>query len=1062
MPIQSSFPKVADQILTLNKNVVDFLTKINAITTSTDPTVNVQLYDEKGILRNFALPTISSLKSEIARLNNNVNSLYNIDTTGSLVQTSPGTFKKVVAVDLNREPATLNSVGSVTSFVTQNNWFFDSMINPMIAVEIDLTGQIEDSVRRVQTRRYIVNFEKDATGTLTANGQSALNSFNNNYRGNSTISITDFETWHKTTPGVMNSLNPQIDDQIFELEPNSLLYQGEFSVLKVQEDRLNRKLWYVLDTIQYVNLLTGQVNRLEIGSELIINVAKSTTKYKIVEISTTETNPKVRVERVEGMDPIPVGTGTLKIYSDIISNKKVRVSIGYDERNVIFAKAIDNDSHLLSRDWSKGTGFWSNDLRLNSTTSDNGTTMEQFYVDFVYDYGTVIKDMVAKKIPNTLGGTPTAPTLTSSNFKVVQINKHLTDSPDSNLIKQKFNYQQTLKSEIEQIQQAILDKNKKAKVEKFKSDSAKKQAMQEIETLTKKRDSKSKLLGTVTQEILDLSKNPSSNATPKFSIRGFWTIPDPTIVKGSKSQEIVQFRVQYRYLSKDGKESPVQTYSIDNTQTTGAFSNWTDYKTDAKRRVFDSATGIYSWEVQDVSNADVPNINQLNIPIQPNEQVQIRIKSISEVGWPDSPIESDWSSILTIDFPAELNNVLNENETILSAANKEDLKTSIDAELAAKGLDEHLSDTVVLNNKYYHHDSSSILSGFKDANGVAIDLFDYLKSLQDRIKSLEEKITRAKGELKISILRNNVEYEVSNGSETQFVVECEDYLDQYKETGVETGRVYANNIYVIKDFVVKINNKSVDSPLGLLSNRTYTGNTDVYNPSVPQVFWVNGNDELITSDKTGSTKTQIDNQFIWSVNYDSVTTNSSNKLSENISNIFDNVGYNSVTSVLGTTEFNLGYSESTILSFQGNNKSILDGSKWIDPVSSISSTTKLLTTIHPSVPNLQNIVETNAEKVHTIGAGDSNSIVVPLNIYFKMNALDNTQTGLNYKYINLNNQTQTVKHIKKVKFFLENEAQNKPFKFSIKFIINRNKVISKKIDNYTTPYIVKNDLNTDV
>lgn len=1062
MPIQSSFPKVADQVISYNKNVIDILTKINTITTSTDSSVSIQIYDEKGTLRSFSLPTINALKADIDRLNNNINSLYNIDTTGSLVQTSPNTFKRVIAVDLNKEPNSIAGLGAISTFKATNNWFFDSMVNPMLSIELDLSGQIEDNVRKIQSRRYIVNFDKDTVGNLTANGQSALNSFNNLYRGNSTISITDFETWYKTTPGVSQGSNPKIDDQIFDLEPNELEYQGEYNVIKIQEDRLNRKLWYLLDTLEYVNMSTGLTEKLNIGNELIINVAKSTTRYKIIEISTTDVSPKIRVERVEGMDAIPVGTGTLKIYSPIVSNKKVMISVGYDERNVVFVKPINDDSHLLARNWSSGTGFWTNDLRLSSTTTDNGTTMEQFYVDFVYDYGTVIKDMVNKKIPNVLGGTPLAPTLNLDNFKVTQINKHLTDTPDSNLIKQKHNYQQTLKSEIQQIQQAILDKNKKAKVEKFKSESAKKQALLEIDELSKKRESKSKLLGSVTQEILDISKNPLSKTQPKFNARGFWTIPDPVIVKGSKSQEIVQFIVQYRYLSKDGKEAPVDTFNVDNTQTTAAFSNWNEYKTDAKKRIFDPATQQYSWQVQDVTNAEMPNINQLDIAIQPNEKIELRIKSLSEVGWPESSVESNWSDILTIEFPDELNNVLNENDTIVKEATKEDLKNSMQFELAAKGLDEHLSDTVILNNKSYHHDSTKILSGFKDSNGVALDLFEYLKALEDRIKGLEEKIKRAKGELQVTILRNNQEFIVSSGSETTFIIECEDYLEPYKATGIETGRVYTNQIYVIKDFVVKLKNISIDSPLGLLSSRTYTsGNTDVYNSAAPQVFWVNTNDELITSDVTGQTKTQINNQYIWSVNYDSVTSTSVNKIGDNIGNSFNTTNSNSVTNILGSTEFNLGYGESTLLSFIGNNKSILDNSKWIDAASSVSSTTKLLTTIHPVVQNLENIIETNSDKIHNVASGESNSIILPINIYFKMNALDSSQSGLNYQYINLNSSKQTIKHIKKVKFFLENESENRAFSFGIKFVMNRNKVISKKPEVITIPYITRNDLRSE-
>ena len=1058
MPIQSSFPKVADQVLSFNKNVIDILTKINSITTSTDSSVSLQIYDEKGILRSFSLPTINALKADIDRLNNNINSLYNIDTTGSLVQTSANTFKKVISVDLNKEPSPVGFLGSINTFKATNNWFFDSMVNPMLSIELDLSGQIEDNVRKIQSRRYIISFDKDTTGNLTANGQSALNSFNNLYRGNSTISISDLETWHKTTPGVAQGSNPKIDEQVFDLEPNELLYNGKFNVIKIQEDRLNRKLWYLLDTLEYVNISTGLTEKLNTGSELIINMPKSSTRYSIIEISTTDAYPKIRVERIEGMDPIPVGEGMLKIYSPIISNKKVMISVGYDERNVVFVKPISDDSHLLARDWSSGTGFWTNDLRLSSTTTDNGTTMEQFYVDFVYDYGTVIKDMVSKKIPNVLGGTPVSPTLNIDNFKVTQINKHLTDTPDSNLIKQKHNYQQTLKSEIQQIQQAILDKNKKAKVEKFKSESLKKQALLEIDELGKKRESKSKLLSSVTQEILDISKNPLSKTQPKFSARGFWTIPDPVIVKGSKSQEIVQFIVQYRYLSKDGKEAPVDTFNVDNTQTTAAFSNWNEYKTDSKKRIFDPATQQYSWQVQDVTNAEMPNINQLDISIQPNEKIELRIRSLSEVGWPESPVESNWSDILTIEFPDELNNVLNENDTIVKEATKEDLKNSMQFELAAKGLDEHLSDTIILNNKSYHHDSSRILSGFKDTNGVALDLFEYLKALEDRIKGLEEKIKRAKGELQVAILRNNQEFIVSNGSESTFIIECEDYLDPYKSTGIETGRVYTNQIYAIKDFIVKLKNVSIDSPLGLLSSRSYSNNSDVYNPAAPQIFWVNTKDELITSDVTGQTKTQINNQYIWSVNYDSVTSTSVNKIADNIGNSFNSTNSNSITNTLGSTEFNLGYSESTLLSFIGNNKSILDNSKWIDTVSSVSSTTKLLTSIHPVVQNLENIIETNSDKIYSITSGDNNAIVIPINIYFKMNALDSSQNGLNYQYINLNNSNQTVKHIKKIKFFLENESENRAFVFSIKFIINRNKVIARKPDVNTTPYITRNHL----
>lgn len=1048
MPIQSSFPTVAEQVLTFNKNLVEILSKISSLTSTQDSSVSVQVYDEQGVLTTYSLPSFSFLKSEIDRLNNNINSLYSIDAPGSLIQpSSQNKFKKIITVDLNKEPNSIQQLNNVTSFRSTKNWFFDGLLNPMLWISIDLTGKIENNVRKCLNRRYIVDFAKDQAGNYTPLGQSALNSFNELFRGKTDINLDEFERWHKATPGVVEPNNPNFDEQVFDLDPNDLLYDGQFSVLRMEEDRINRKLWYVMDTLDYLVTGTNDIKQLSIDDEVIINTDITNSRYKVVEVSTAESAFRVRFERVEGLDPIPVGIGVLKIYSPVIYTKTLKISIGYNERNVVFIKPLNTDNYLLAKNWSLGTGFWSNDLRLTSDTSENGLTMEQFYIDFVYDYGTVLQDLVAKKTPNKLAGTPVAPTLNTTNFKVVQINKHLTDTPNANLIKTKHNFQQALQSEVRQISEAVDDRNKKSKVTKFTSDAAKKQFELELTELQTKKDSKSKLLSTTTQEIIDLSKSPMSKVDPKFSVRGFWNMPEAIITRGTTPQEIVQFRVQYRYTSKDGRETPVETFKIKNNEgqdKTGAFSNWNEFKTDARKRTYDPQTGEYTWEIEDIESADTPNINQVDLTINVNEKIEMRIKSISEVGWPESAVESDWSEVLTVEFPDDLNNVLNENDFILQEANKEDLRVRMNNDLSAKGLDDHLSDTTVINNKTIHHDANKILSGFKDANGVALDLFDYLTSLTNRIVALEEKIKRAKGELEVILLRNNQEFVISNNSEQVFNVECEDYLDQFTGTGVPTGRVFTNNIYVIKDFVLKVRNKAVESPLGLLSNRTYLNNSDVYSTSAPQTFWVNDQDEMMSSSTSGQTRSQLDNQFIWSVNYDTINQSTVVKLSENIGNLFATDNRNSITDILSSTEYNVGYNETSILSFVGNNTSLLDPSKWVDSTVSVASTTKLLTTIHPIVQELEKIVENNTDKIRTVNGGEKNAIIIPINIYFKMNALDINQTGLNYQYINLNGTTQTVKHIKKLKFFLENEAENRPFTFTLKFNINRNKVILKK------------------
>lgn len=1044
MSIQSSFPKVADQIVNFNKNIVDILSKINSLATTTESSVDVQIFDEEGILRSYTVPSFTSLKGEIERLNNNINSLYGIDADGSLIQTtSSNKFKKIITVDLNREPSAVNTLGEIVDFRSKTNWFFDSLVDPMLQVEINLQGKVENNVRKCQVRRYIIEFARNIDGILTPLGQSALNSFNDQFRGNPNVLLSEFQNWHTTSPGVVEPLNPRMDEDVFDLEPNSLLYDGEFSVLRIQEDRLNKKLFYVLNTLDYIRTDGGQVQQLNIGAEIIVNSERTSTRYKVIEVSTAQSNPRVRFERVEGIEPIPVGIGTIKIYSPVIYTKRLRISIGYNERNIIFVKPINAESNLVAKKWSLGTGFFTNDLRLGSESDDNGLTMEQYYTEYVFDYGEILKDLVAKKIPNKLAGVPVSTDLNLDNFKVVQINKHLTDTPDSNLIKTKHNNQLNLKSEVRQINEAIQDRSKRLKITKFKSEAEKRKSSLELNDLILKKESKSKLLSTISQEIIDISKNPSTNVDPKFRLRGFWKIPEAIVTRGTQPQEIVQFRVEYRYLSKDGRQNPVEQFGIEGENA--SYSNWVEFKTDARKRQYDSSTGEYFWQLEDLEDADTPNINQLDIPIQQGERVEIRVKSISEVGWPESPVESDWSDTISVEFPDDLNNVLNENEFILREATKEEFLVAMDNELAARGIDEHISDQITVDSRVFHHESNKILSGFKDENGVAIDLFQYLKNLEDKVKSLEERIRRAKGELKVLIYRNNQEFEVKNGSETIFNIDCEDYLEPYTAPRAPTGRVYENSVYVIKDFIIRLENSANDSPLGLLSGRTYLQNPDVYNQGAPQSFWVNDQDELITSDVSGQTRTQLNNQFLWMVNYDSVTQNTVAKLSENIGNNF--TSNNSIAGVLGSTEYNIGYNETSILSLVGNNKSLLDPSKWIDTRVSVASTTKLLTTIHPVVKDLESIVENNTNKVKIIETNKNSFITIPLNIYFKMNALDNNQNGLNYEYVQLNNSKNTVQHIKKVKFLLENESENRPFTFSIRFNMNRNKVILRKTNS---------------
>ena len=89
-------------------------------------------------------------------------------------------------------------------------------------------------------------------------------------------------------------------------------------------------------------------------------------------------------------------------------------------------------------------------------------------------------------------------------------------------------------------------------------------------------------------------------AQPKYRVRGFWPIPPPKQSPDTGKQEVIQFIIEYRYLSDSGIAPAVQQIEfLDNNgqQKTGAFSNWNKIITDIRSKVYDLNTGTYVWGV---------------------------------------------------------------------------------------------------------------------------------------------------------------------------------------------------------------------------------------------------------------------------------------------------------------------------------------------------------------------------------------------------------------------------------------------------------------------------------
>jgi hypothetical protein len=1093
----NSFATLAEKITILNKNCVEILTKVNDIVSSEQDSVNI-LYNNNGTLDSYSQPTVGYLKNQIDTLNQNMKRMASID--GFTYVRDGQSYKRIMTSDLNREPAPIGTITQVKTFTPINNHFFESLMNPMLAVTVDLTDKVEQVVNKILSRRYIVRFEANPDSSLTEAGIRSYNSFYDTFLGRTDINISDFIAWYENSSNdglVVDSVKPY-DEQIYDVSLKNLNYYGVFSVIKVEIDDINNKMWYHLNTLKFYGN-DSTVKTLTIGDELIINKLNSSSRYKIKEVNTDSSNNKIRLELVEGYDPVTVGTNVLKYYSDISSQKSVNINVGFNEYIVLFIKPINIENNIVGSLWSKGISFYTNDLVLDI---NNNINLSNYYVEAVYDYGTMLKDMLSKTIPSIYGVTPNPVVLTQENFKVVQINKHLTDEKDQNTLMKTHAEKASTKTTISQIKTAIQQKTSKLNSGGLTS-TEKQTYLSEINKLKTDLNIATNNLSSLITQLTELNTGSNAKVEPKFRVRGFWAIPEPILTDKTQPQHVIQFRMQYRYSSKSGNSNNIQTFNYVNTQQTlstassggvriqvdsktgtltgggvttstsvqnkaytggssiavlapntnqvqvtgssmvidyptktqnvgktvsitstdvatttenptdgpkyANFTNWVEIISNIRKRYWDEYTSQWYYKIEDVSDAEMNNINQADIPISENERVEMRIKSISEVGWPDSLIESDWSNVLTIDFPDELSTTA-DNALIIGEAAEDKTSVALEKTLSSVGIIRHVEDSFTVNQDYVAHRDTSIQVSLKTDASSTMNLFQYLTYLTDRVAALEQLIAGSSGTLNAILYKNTkLVSSIKNNTTTTIVIECEDYSTKV----TDTNRTYENNIYLIDDYIISFENTNQSGNLGFLSNRSYTmgGTNSFYSTN-------GGNNKVLLIDSDNDLYIQRDNQYMW--------------FSDKDNNEWISSGVTSLTKpvdIMNTTSKNLGTTGTTT------------GVTWnVKDIFVSGSTTDLLCVAFPYLPDIDNFRETGQDKTKIIKA--QTKINIGTKLFFKLDGSINTNSVTTPTTYTPGNGSTNVTKSRKIKFWFE-MSNNVNFQFVIIFNFRRQRNFMK-------------------
>jgi len=751
MSASNSISQLLEQFLEMNTNSLETFNRINEAITTDKETVVINLFNSKtNKMETIQIPAFGYLKREIERLNTNLNSISGLEGSNANIRLKDGSFRTIHTARLKGPSPSITSLSAPTVFSTKLNEFFEDFLNPLLTVNLDVSGQIPVETEKVYVERFIFN-ETDLASTTA---------FDEIYKGGSEIDYAKFIVDLKD-----NGYTYIVDAEVLDMPIRLIQYTGFLDIIKIE----NAEKKYIIDGISQtlsVKLYTANkltytdstkllkdTETLKVGDSLIVNSGKYRTRYKVVSIENASS--QIELLLIEGSEAVKLGINQLGIYKDVDTNLDIEIKVGFNERQVIFVKPIDPSSKIPAEHYSPGISFYSNELEI---TDMFGTKMNlaEYYKNEVSDFSQFIKSLKVDYIPPAaIGIIPNKPVIATTNFKVVQVNKHLTDNTTTDKIKQLKSDKVSIEQSLKKLDDSIKQKKSLINTKKFTSDAERDTHKNELNSLILQRDSETKLFSSIVTEIKSSAESIDlQSVTPKYRVRGFWSIPEPKAILGGISQKIVQFKIRYRYISASGKTSTVDqipfTDVTNQVEKTAAFSNWIEVLGPVAKREL-SIKEKYEWIIESEEDANAVNFNSMDISINPGESVEFMIKSISEAGYPANPLESKWSDLYTIPFPlGEINtdtlgNVINSNEM-------DALRVQIQQDLESAGVYSHVSESFAIGDSKYSHSASSIASGFLTSQQSPVTVYEKLLALQNEVLSLRALIENTTGELLVRIV----------------------------------------------------------------------------------------------------------------------------------------------------------------------------------------------------------------------------------------------------------------------------------------------------------------------
>jgi hypothetical protein len=720
---------------------------------ATDSYVTVDIPSVDGVgVQTITVPSFAYIQNQLNAINQNVNAMSTLQDGSSyatLVDSVNGSVRQLFELSHNKTPfigTQQVELANDNAFIDVTNDVINKLYSPNIAIAIDITKLTKSYSRQVEiTKLHLANYEtyllhKTAVGNLKT--------------------FEEITAYYNS-----NSVPFTTTSSIFDVNFYKSRYNGNFSILNAVKNDDGTFL-ATFDTIKYndSNNIVKNSKELIIGSKL--SLLNENTLYNVLSVNASTNS--VLLQRLYGFDELLVGVSNLT-YVDDSTKRTVNIPLRFNEHAVMFVAA----THILhgtlsglslpylysSRDITINIGgeFVNVDTYIKSV---NGSDVAEYLKSLITQTAIPIKYAIS----------PDKPAIAVQMFKVAQINKHIVDGSDIEYIKKLYSSQNKLSADLKASNSEISKYRSTLEQANYKNESDRKQVNQQLANEQNKYKALQSEFSSIVTELSnkDIGLYASTYA-PKYRVRGFWPVQNDMESEYTRPQTILAYRVQYRYVSANNKIANSDNYSVkqfindEEVETTGSFSVWQEFITPLKRRVI-KEDGTVDYIVNNISDADQININQLDIAIQNNEQIDIRIKAISEVGYPNVLIESIWSDVVRVNFPPEFSTDIDFaklQDDVVTAKQQIDLFNLIDNE----GLIKHVKNAVNEQHTYFAHPATEVDSGFYTPELNRISLFDKLTAMQQDIIRLTNVIVNNASTLNATVVDSfNNEYSITNNA----------------------------------------------------------------------------------------------------------------------------------------------------------------------------------------------------------------------------------------------------------------------------------------------------------